>query len=290
MNCARPAIALAPVTAGDLDALVAIRIAAMRESLERIGRFEPVRARERFAAGFSPAHTRHIIRGGERVGFVVVKPDGDGLLLDHLYLQPEAQGRGTGAAVLALVFAQADAMALPLRVGALRDSAANRFYVRHGFRLVQRGEFDNHYVRPHAGVGHEAVLIEDVSHITFMVSDVERMATFICTGLGGREVYDSRARNFSLSREKFFVVGGVWIAAMEGEAPSQRTYRHLAFKVPSGTLPEFERRLRALGVEVKPPRPRVEGEGESLYFYDFDNHLFELHTGTLEQRLQRYAR
>lgn len=50
-----------------------------------------------------------------------------------------------------------------------------------------------------------------------------------------------------------------------------------------------EARLRALGAEVKPPRARVEGEGLSLYFYDFDNHLFELHTGTLAQRLARYA-
>jgi len=33
----------------------------------------------------------------------------------------------------------------------------------------------------------------------------------------------------------------------------------------------------------------VDGEGESLYFYDFDNHLFELHTGTLEERLARYS-
>ncbi|HTD28660.1 MAG TPA: hypothetical protein VK660_04665 [Xanthomonadaceae bacterium] len=48
-------------------------------------------------------------------------------------------------------------------------------------------------------------------------------------------------------------------------------------------------KLQALGVEVKPPRPRVESEGQSLYFYDFDNHLFELHTGTLEQRLDRYG-
>lgn len=30
-------------------------------------------------------------------------------------------------------------------------------------------------------------------------------------------------------------------------------------------------------------------EGQSLYLYDFDNHLFELHTGTLEQRLALYA-
>jgi ribosomal protein S18 acetylase RimI-like enzyme len=134
-------------TADDVEALVALRIAAMRASLERIGRFDPARARERFLGGFSAVHTRHIEAGGERVGFVVVKPQGDALLLDHLYIRPGAQGRRIGAAVLAQVFAEADALALPLRVGALRESDANRFYLRHGFRLVAQSEFDNHYQR-----------------------------------------------------------------------------------------------------------------------------------------------
>lgn len=115
------------------------------------------------------------------------------------------------------------------------------------------------------------------------------MATLLCEGLGAEEVYDSGARNFSLSREKFFLLGGVWIAAMEGK-PTERSYRHVAFKVDAKDLASLETRLRSLGVEVKPPRPRVEGEGESLYFYDFDNNLFELHAGTLQQRLERYRR
>jgi len=37
------------------------------------------------------------------------------------------------------------------------------------------------------------------------------------------------------------------------------------------------------------PRPRAEGEGQSIYFYDYDGHLFELHTGTLTDRLVRYG-
>ena len=131
--------------------------------------------------------------------------------------------------------------------------------------------------------------IEGISHITFVVKDLRRMAKLICEGLGGREVYDSAKKCFSLSHEKFFLVGNTWIAAMQGEAADQKTYSHLAFKVSEETLHEFETRLRDLGVEIKPPRPRIEGEGQSLYFYDFDNHLFELHTGTLAQRLQRYS-
>jgi ribosomal protein S18 acetylase RimI-like enzyme len=147
MSPAQPAIAFEPVSAEDAEALVALRLAAMRESLERIGRFDPVRARERFLNAFTPEYTRHVVAEGRQVGFVVVKPIDGGLLLDHLYIAPAFQRRGIGAAVLADVFAQADAQALPVRVGALRGSESNRFYVRHGFELVESAEWDNYYVR-----------------------------------------------------------------------------------------------------------------------------------------------
>ena len=133
------------------------------------------------------------------------------------------------------------------------------------------------------------VSIDGISHITFIATDLERTAKLLCQGLGAKEIYDSTEKNFSISREKFFMLGGVWLAVMEGK-PVDRSYRHVAFKVNAAELPALEARLRSLGAEIQPSRPRVEGEGQSLYFYDFDNNLFELHTGTLEQRLQRYGR
>ncbi len=126
---------------------MAIRLAAMRESLERLGRFDPRRARDRFLSGFDPALTRHIVVDGVRAGFVVVRPQLDGLLLDHLYILPATQGRGVGGSVMRQLLAEADAHGATLRVGALRASAANRFYERHGFELERRSEWDNHYVR-----------------------------------------------------------------------------------------------------------------------------------------------
>jgi GNAT superfamily N-acetyltransferase len=146
-----PRVSLEPAVPGDFEALVAIRIAAMRESLERIGRFDPSRARERFRSGFSPQHTQHIVCTGQRVGFVVVKPQDHCLWLDHLYIKPEQQRRGIGAQVLRLVFTRADSMRTPVKVGALRESESNEFYVRHGFSLVEQGEFDNYYVRSCSG-------------------------------------------------------------------------------------------------------------------------------------------
>lgn len=139
---------------------------------------------------------------------------------------------------------------------------------------------------------HERVrpaVIKAISHITFIVRDLDRMARLLCQGLGAKEVYDSSGHNYSLSREKFFLLGDTWIVAMEGEPPAERSYQHVAFAVEEDALRSCEERLEALGVEIREPRSRVEGEGQSLYFYDFDNHLFELHTGTLDQRLARYA-
>ncbi len=140
-----------PAAASDLDHLVLLRIEAMRESLERIGRFDPERARERFASGFSPERTRHILWEGRRVGFLTVKPHPDHLLIDHLYLGSGERGRGIGGEVLKSVFRDADSLGIPVKVGALRGSDANRFYSRNGFSVESESEWDVYYARP-AGI------------------------------------------------------------------------------------------------------------------------------------------
>jgi len=48
-------------------------------------------------------------------------------------------------------------------------------------------------------------------------------------------------------------------------------------------------RIQSFGLEIREERSRMEGEGRSIYFYDHDNHLFELHTATLDEHLARYA-
>lgn len=142
---------LLPASADDFERLLALRVAAMRESLEQLGRFDPERARQRFRDSFVPECTRHVLWRGRKVGFVAVTQSGEGLSLDHLYVHPDEQGRGIGAAVLSLIFDEADARSQSVRVGALRGSASNRFYVRHGFVFVEEGPWDLYYVRPARG-------------------------------------------------------------------------------------------------------------------------------------------
>ena len=63
-----------PATEDDFERLLALRIAAMRPSLERIGRFEPARARERFRSGFLPDFMRLIVDGETLLGCVTFRP------------------------------------------------------------------------------------------------------------------------------------------------------------------------------------------------------------------------
>ncbi|MBS9715936.1 FosX/FosE/FosI family fosfomycin resistance hydrolase [Pseudohalocynthiibacter aestuariivivens] len=133
-------------------------------------------------------------------------------------------------------------------------------------------------------------MIEGLSHITFIVKDLDRMENMLTKVFGAKKIYDSGAGTFSISRERFFDIGGLWIATMEGEPLPEQTYNHVAFKISDAEYDDYLDRINALGLKVRTGRSRVEGEGRSIYFYDYDNHLLELHSGTLEERLARYAK
>ncbi|EAF5052675.1 FosX/FosE/FosI family fosfomycin resistance thiol transferase [Listeria monocytogenes] len=131
-------------------------------------------------------------------------------------------------------------------------------------------------------------MISGLSHITLIVKDLNKTTTFLREIFSAEEIYSSGDQTFSLSKEKFFLIAGLWICIMEGDSLQEQTYNHIAFRIQSEEVDEYIERIKSLGVEIKPERPRVQGVGSSIYFYDFDNHLFELHTGTLEERLKRY--
>lgn len=132
-------------------------------------------------------------------------------------------------------------------------------------------------------------MIQGLSHMTFISRDLDRMEEILTGVLGATKTYDSGHGSHSLSRERFFDVAGLWIAVMEGEPLPTRTYNHVAFKIAPEDYDLYLARIRALGLDLREGRPRIGGEGQSIYFHDHDNHLFELHAGTLADRLASYA-
>ena len=55
------ALVFGPVDSSDAEELASLRAEAMRDSLERIGRFDAVQARRRFLDSFSAEYTRAIV-------------------------------------------------------------------------------------------------------------------------------------------------------------------------------------------------------------------------------------
>ena len=132
------------------------------------------------------------------------------------------------------------------------------------------------------------IMIAGISHMTFLVQDLERASLFWEKLFGAKEVYASGDNIYSISKEKFYVLNGLWICIMEGEPLPERSYNHIAFQIKDSDYEYYLAKIRDLGLDIKPGRSRISGEGHSIYFYDYDNHLFELHTGNLKDRLKIY--
>ena len=138
----------------DFERLLALRLLVMREHLERLGRFDPVRARERFRGNFVATQMRLIMVGENLAGCVALLPDQAGLEVSNFYLAPEWQSQGLGGAVMAAILKEADQAGLRLHLQVLKLSPAIRFYERHGFAKTYEDNWDLYLARePRAGAG-----------------------------------------------------------------------------------------------------------------------------------------
>ena len=142
----RPDFRLRPVSEADFEPLLSLSIRVLRADLERLGRFKPELRRERFRAAFHPATLSAIEVAGVCVGCIGAEPRSDHLHIHAFYVQPEFQGCGLGAAVLARVTGQY--ARLPVRIEVLKGSSALGFWQRQGFRQSGEEDFDLLLERP----------------------------------------------------------------------------------------------------------------------------------------------
>lgn len=135
-----------PASAADVEAVAELRAQVMRPDLERLGRYDEHRVRQRLRDGFVPAHTWVIEVAGAFAGCVALRPAQDAHWLEHFYLDPAFQGRGIGSAVLSTLLERHERDA-PIRLNVLRGSPARRLYERHGFRVESEDPVDVFMVR-----------------------------------------------------------------------------------------------------------------------------------------------
>ncbi|MFF4778703.1 GNAT family N-acetyltransferase [Microtetraspora fusca] len=139
--------ALRPAEPADVEVIAELRAVVLRPDLERLGRFDEHRVRQRLRDAFSPRYTSVIVADGAFAGCVTVRPAEGGRRLEHFYLDPVVQGRGLGSAVLRTLLDRTDAEGMAVRLIVLRGSAARRLYERHGFTVEREDPVDILMVR-----------------------------------------------------------------------------------------------------------------------------------------------
>ncbi|KJL18291.1 Acetyltransferase (GNAT) family protein [Microbacterium oxydans] len=131
-------IALRAALAEDAEWIAELRAEVLRADLERLGRYDEVRVRQRFRDAFEPGQTRIIVVDSVDVGSVALRPDGGSLWLEHFYIAPSHQGRGIGGRVLTTVLDGPGRY----RLNVLRGSPARGLYERHGFVVDSEDDVD----------------------------------------------------------------------------------------------------------------------------------------------------
>ena len=128
-------------------------------------------------------------------------------------------------------------------------------------------------------------MIQSINHVTYSVSDIKQSIAFYKDILKANILVES-------NKTAYFTLGGLWLALNEEkDIPRneiQYSYTHLAFTIDESEFKEWYQWLKVRNVNILEGRTRDIRDKKSIYFTDPDGHKLELHTGTLQDRLDYY--
>ncbi|WP_053027103.1 FosB1/FosB3 family fosfomycin resistance bacillithiol transferase [Staphylococcus haemolyticus] len=128
-------------------------------------------------------------------------------------------------------------------------------------------------------------MIKGINHITYSVSNIAKSIEFYRDILGADILVKSET-------SAYFNFGGIWLALNEEKniprSEIKYSYTHIAFTISDNDFEDWYIWLKENEVNILEGRDRDIRDKKSIYFTDLDGHKLELHTGSLEDRLNYY--
>src|SRR5215831_17234174 len=120
-------------------------------------------------------------------------------------------------------------------------------------------------------------MLESLSHIALVVKDPARTAALF------RDLFSARVverEDDEGHLETFVRLGGTWIVLVGAPVQRARSGDHIAFRATPEILEATVAKLQAMGREFIWAR-----SNQALYFFDYDDHVFELDAEDIDQEL-----
>jgi ribosomal protein S18 acetylase RimI-like enzyme len=134
---------LRKATADDSQFAYRTKKAAFKKYVEKVWGWDEEEQRQLHERRFASQDFQVIQVSGIDVGILAMVRQPDGVKVNQMYILPEYQNRGIGAACMMRIIEDATALKLPVRLQVLKvNSRAVKFYQRMGFKII--GESETH--------------------------------------------------------------------------------------------------------------------------------------------------
>jgi catechol 2,3-dioxygenase-like lactoylglutathione lyase family enzyme len=120
-------------------------------------------------------------------------------------------------------------------------------------------------------------MLTSISHVALVVKDPAKTAALFQDLFGVRAV---QRRDEEGHAETFLRLAGTWFVLVGAPAERPRTGDHIAFRATPEILEATAAKLEAMGREFIRARAN-----RALYFFDDDDHVFELDTENIDEAL-----
>lgn len=128
----------------DFAFLYEVRRASMKQYLEQTwGPWDEALQQKQFQASLREFPHRIIEWQDQPIGILALQEFPDAIMLNRIFLLPQAQKRGLGTRIIGEILKSACAHGLPVRLRVLKVNPARRLYERLGFAVTE--ETATHY-------------------------------------------------------------------------------------------------------------------------------------------------